>query len=87
VERAWANRLPDCDFLFQVEGKPVGLMRSELRRTCQVLGIPYDRGTGIVFHDTRHSAVRQQAYLEAQRTKMIEPAGHDKRARRRQRGA
>ncbi len=32
-------------------------MRSELQRTCKALGIPYGRGKGIVFHDTRHSAV------------------------------
>jgi integrase len=57
VQRAWANRLPDCDYLFHVNGKPVGPMLSELRRTCNALGIPYGRGKGIVFHDTRHSAV------------------------------
>jgi integrase len=57
VQRAWANRLPDCDFLFHVNGKPLGPMRSEVRRTCEALGIPYGRGKGIVFHDTRHSAV------------------------------
>src|SRR5262249_10151752 len=29
----------------------------ELQRTCKRLGIPYGRSAGIVFHDTRHSAV------------------------------
>src|SRR5262249_49651605 len=59
VQRAWANRLPDCDFLFHVDGKPLGPMHSELERTCKLLGIPYGRSTedGVVFHDTRHSAV------------------------------
>jgi integrase len=57
VERNWSRRLPDCDLLFHVGGEPVGPMRSELRRTCKRLGIPYGRGTAIVFHDTRHSAV------------------------------
>jgi hypothetical protein len=57
VQRAWANRLPDCEFLFHVDGKPLGPLRFELARTCAALGIPYGRGTGIVFHDTRHSAV------------------------------
>ncbi len=57
VRRAWAARLPDCDFLFHVNGAPVGPMRSELQRTCETLGIAYGRGKGIVFHDTRHSAV------------------------------
>jgi integrase len=57
VQRAWAARLPDCDFLFHVDGKPLGPMRSELARTCAALGIPYGRSKGVVFHDTRHSAV------------------------------
>jgi integrase len=57
VERAWDARRPDSDFLFHVEGQPLGPMRSELQRTCQLLGIPYGRSTGVVFHDTRHSAI------------------------------
>jgi integrase len=57
VRRAWESRLPDCDFLFHVDGKPVGPMRSELERTCAALGIPYGRNRGVVFHDTRPSAV------------------------------
>ena len=57
VQRAWAKRRPDCDFLFHVNGKPLGPMISELKRTCTLLGIPYGRATGVVFHDTRHSAV------------------------------
>jgi integrase len=57
VQRAWTNRLTDCDFLFHVDGKPLGPMRSELERTCAALGIPYGRSRGVVFHDTRHSAV------------------------------
>jgi integrase len=40
-----------------VDGKPLGSLRSEFRRTCKVLGIPYGRGIGVVWHDTRHSAV------------------------------
>ena len=57
VQRAWAARLPDCDFLFHIDGKPLGPMLSELRRTCKLLDIPYGGARGIVFHDTRHSAV------------------------------
>jgi integrase len=57
VQRAWATRLPNCDFLFHVDGQPLGPMRSELERTCTLLGIPYGRSRGVVFHDTRHSAV------------------------------
>jgi len=57
VQRAWDNRRPDCDFLFHIDGKPLGPMHSEFERTCKLLGIPYGRAKGVVFHDTRHSAV------------------------------
>jgi intergrase/recombinase len=43
--------------LFHVNGKPIGPMRSELQRTREALGISYGRGKGIVFRNTRHSAV------------------------------
>jgi integrase len=36
---------------------PTGPMLSELQRTRALLSIPYGPGKGIVFHDTRHSAV------------------------------
>src|SRR5215475_3011435 len=29
VQHAWANRLTDCDFLFHIDGKPLGPMHSE----------------------------------------------------------
>jgi integrase len=57
VQWAWAHRRAECDFLFHVDGKPLGPMNSELKRTCESLGIPYGRAQGIVFHDTRHAAV------------------------------
>jgi hypothetical protein len=39
VQRACAARLPDCDFLFHIDGKPLGPMLSEVRRTCKLLDI------------------------------------------------
>lgn len=57
MQRAWAARLPDCDFLFHVKGRPLGPMRSELQRTCALLDITYGRSKGVIWHDTRHSAV------------------------------
>ena len=57
VQRAWDARRPDCEFLFHIDGQPLGPMLSELKRTCKLLGIVYGRGKGITFHDTRHSAV------------------------------
>jgi integrase len=57
VQRAWAARRPDCDFLWHVNGRPLGNMKYEFKRACLALGIPYGRGRGVVFHDARHSAV------------------------------
>jgi len=50
---------PDCDFLFYVDGKPLGLMRSELERPCKPLGIPYGRNKAWCFMipATRQSSI------------------------------
>jgi integrase len=76
VEWAWANRLPDCDFLFHVDGQPLGPMRSELKRTCALLGIPYGRASGIVFHDTRHSAVTNLVAANVPEVVAMSVTGH-----------
>jgi integrase len=76
VQRAWADRLPDCEYLFHVNGKPLGPMRSELKRTCESLGIPYGRGTGIVWHDTRHSAVTNLVAAGAPEVVAMSITGH-----------
>jgi integrase len=47
VRRAWEHRRADCEHLFHVNGKPLGPMVSELRRTCALLGIPYGRNKGL----------------------------------------
>jgi integrase len=76
VERAWAARLPDCDFLFHTDGQPLGSMRSELKRTCTLLGIAYGRTTGIVFHDTRHSAVTNLVAADVPEVVAMSITGH-----------
>jgi integrase len=76
VQHAWANRLPDCDFLFHIDGQPLGSMRSELKRTCRLLGIPYGRTTGIVFHDTRHSAVTNLVAANVPEVVAMSMTGH-----------
>ena len=45
--------------LFHVGGKPLGDLRSEVRRACKAAGIPYARKVagGFVFHDTRRCAL------------------------------
>jgi len=55
-------------------------MLSELRRTCAVLGIPYGRGKGIVFHDTRHSAVTNLVGAGVPEVVAMTVTGHADRA-------
>ena len=52
----------------------------ELRRTCTVLGIPYGRGKGIVFHDTRHSAVTNLVGAGVPEVVAMTVTGHADRA-------
>lgn len=80
VQRAWATRRPDCDWLFHVDGTPLGPMRSELQRTCATLGIPYGRNRGVVFHDTRHSAVTNLIGAGVSETVAMTITGHVDRA-------
>ena len=67
-----AREIPICDALYEIlrnipkaihdnhvflfKGKPIGDIRTALRRACTDAGIPYGRNqeNGFVFHDTRH---------------------------------
>jgi len=67
-----AREIPICDALYEIlrsipkaihdnhvflfKGKPIGDIRTALRRACIDAGIPYGRNqeNGFVFHDTRH---------------------------------
>jgi integrase len=59
IQSVWGRRRPDLDHLFHANGKPLTdrPMRAAFKRACKALGIPYGRGKGVIFHDTRHSAV------------------------------
>jgi integrase len=57
VQRAWENRRPDCDFLFHVDGKPLGPCAQSWNGLARSPASPTAATKGIVFHDTRHSAV------------------------------
>jgi integrase len=58
VQRLWDARGLGVP-LFHIGGTPLGDLRSELRRACQVAGVPYGRKVagGFVFHDTRRCAL------------------------------
>ena len=58
VQRVWETRGVGVP-LFHIGGKPLGDLRSELRRACKATGVPYGRKVagGFVFHDTRRCAL------------------------------
>ena len=53
---------------------------THLRRTCEALGIPYDRAKGVVFHDTRHSAVTNLVGAGVPEVVAMTVTGHADRA-------
>ncbi len=61
VQDLWDHRRLDCRWLFQIDGRPIGQLTSELRRACRRAGVPYGRRDGFVFHHTRHSCLTNLA--------------------------
>jgi len=59
VQRLWEARAIGKVPLFHLDGKPIGHLRSELKRACKKAGIPYGRKVagGFTFHDTRPCAL------------------------------
>jgi integrase len=64
VQDLWRARRPGCP-LFHIEGRPVGQLRTEWARACKAAGFQVGRkpegGGGLVFHDTRRSAITNLA--------------------------
>lgn len=59
IQRVWARRLPDLADLFHRDRASISgdEVRRAFKRACEANDIPYGRGNGVIFHDTRHSAV------------------------------
>jgi integrase len=64
VQSLWRARRPGCP-LFHIEGRPIGQLRTEWARACKAAGFQVGRkaggGGGLVFHDTRRSAITNLA--------------------------
>ena len=77
VQAAWAQRRPDCRYLFHEGGKPLGLLRSEWNRACKRAGFPVGRKHGgYVFHNTRHSAITNMSAAGVPDTVATTISGH-----------
>ena len=61
VQELWRARRPGCS-LFHIEGRQLGTLRAEWARACKAVGfIAGRKAGGLVFHDTRRSAVTNLA--------------------------
>jgi len=53
VDRRWAERHPDTDLVFHVEGRPMGEWDGTWKQACRAAGVPR-----LLFHDLRRTATR-----------------------------
>ena len=62
VQMLWDERRLTTKYLFQIDGKPLGQLKSEWGRACKKAGLTagLKRG-GYVFHNTRHSCLTNLA--------------------------
>jgi len=61
VQELWSNRRLGA-LLFHIEGRPLGALRTAWAAACKAAGFPVGRKAGgLVFHDTRRSAVTNLA--------------------------
>jgi integrase len=53
VRRAWANRKPECPYIFQNDGAPIGDFRKSWQAAREAVGLD-----GLLVHDMRRSCAR-----------------------------
>jgi len=62
VQELWRGRQLGGRFLFHVEGKPLGELKSEWRHACTAAGLMAGRkGGGVVLYNLRHSCLTNLA--------------------------
>jgi integrase len=74
-ERAWETRRPDCPFVFQLEGEPVGDIRKSWKRATRAAGL-----MGRVPHDFRRTAVRNLVRAGVREKVAMAITGHKTRS-------
>jgi integrase len=78
LEMARAERdavFPDCPYVFQTQGRPIGEFRKAWRAACERAGVP-----GLLFHDLRRSAIRNMRLAGVPEHVAMEISGHRTRA-------
>jgi integrase len=76
VQELWKTRRPGCP-LFHIDGQPIGQLRTEWARACTAAGLPAGRKAGgLIFHDTRRSAITNLAAANVPDTVARSISGH-----------
>lgn len=70
-KRAWANRLPECRYVFHDRGQPIGDFRKAWRNVKRAVGL-----ASLLIHDMRRSAAHNLDHAGVTQARAMKITGH-----------